>query len=205
MLIIRVTFMILVLACLAGSGFSAEKPGALSRVKETILPGEKDKAPDDPLGRSTPQGTVFGFMKKAGQGDYEGALGWYSQAQALDPQINPFYLVGNRCWQQEQPAEARAWLEKALQLEPEHLQANYLMAQSLYRLGEKVQAMAFLDQAVSLPSGQPDWRWVVQLGDWRLELGDRQGALTAYRRALELRPGETTIEERIDKLAESGN
>ena len=142
---------------------------------------------------------------RAGQGDYEGALGWYSQAQALDPQINPFYLVGNRCWQQEQPAEARAWLEKALQLEPEHLQANYLMAQSLYRLGEKVQAMAFLDQAVSLPSGQPDWRWVVQLGDWRLELGDRQGALTAYRRALELRPGETTIEERIDKLAESGN
>ncbi len=132
-------------------------------------------------------------------------MGWYLQAQALDPRTNPFYLLGNRYWQQGQPAEARSWLEKALQLDPGHLQANYLMAQALDRLGEKAQAVSFLERAVSLPPGQPDWQWVVQLGDWRLELGDRQGALAAYRRALELHPGETTIEERIGKLAESGN
>ena len=31
-------------------------------------------APEDPLGRSTPYGTVFGFIKSATQGDYEHAL-----------------------------------------------------------------------------------------------------------------------------------
>jgi hypothetical protein len=78
-----VTFVILLFACLAGSGFSAEKPGTLSRAKEAILPAEQGKAPEDPLGRSTPQGTVFGFIKKASQGDYEQAL------QYLDTKTGP--------------------------------------------------------------------------------------------------------------------
>jgi MscS family membrane protein len=71
---LRVIFGILFLACLAASGFAAEKPGTLSKAKEAIRPAEKEKAPEDPLGRNTPQGTVFGFIKKAGQGDYEQAL-----------------------------------------------------------------------------------------------------------------------------------
>jgi MscS family membrane protein len=70
----RVTIVILLLAFLAAIGDSAEKPGALSKAKEAIRPAEQEKAPEDPLGRSTPQGTVFGFIKKASQGDYEQAL-----------------------------------------------------------------------------------------------------------------------------------
>ena len=71
---IRVTFVILLLACLAASGYAAEKPGTLSRAKEAILPAEQGKAPEDPLGRSTPQGTVFGFIKVATQGEYDQAI-----------------------------------------------------------------------------------------------------------------------------------
>jgi MscS family membrane protein len=71
---IRVTFFILLFACLAGSGFPAEKPGTYSRVKEAVRPAEQEKAPEDPLGRSTPQGTVIGFLKAATQGDDERAL-----------------------------------------------------------------------------------------------------------------------------------
>jgi len=74
MLKIRVTFVILLFVCLAASGFAAEKPGTASRAKEAIQPAEKEKAYEDPLGRSTPQGTVFGFIKAATQGDNERAL-----------------------------------------------------------------------------------------------------------------------------------
>jgi MscS family membrane protein len=74
MLKIRVAFVFLFLACLAGNGFPAEKPGTFSRVKEAVRPAEQEKAPEDPLGRSTPQGTVIGFLKAATQGDDERAL-----------------------------------------------------------------------------------------------------------------------------------
>jgi len=56
---IRVTFIVLFFVCLSINGFPAEKPGTLSRVQEAIQPMEKDKTQEDPLGRSTPQGTVF--------------------------------------------------------------------------------------------------------------------------------------------------
>jgi MscS family membrane protein len=71
---IRVAFVILLFACLTASGFPAEKPGVLSSAKEALRPAEQEKAPDDPLGRSTPQGTVFGFIKSATKGDYERAV-----------------------------------------------------------------------------------------------------------------------------------
>ena len=59
---------------LAASGFPAEKPGALSRATEAIKPAEQERAYEDSLGRSTPQGTVIGFLKSATQGDYDRAL-----------------------------------------------------------------------------------------------------------------------------------
>ena len=71
---IRVTFFIFFFASLAVSGFAAEKPGTLSRVKEAIHPSEQEKTHEDPLGRSTPQGTVFGFIKSATQGENDRAL-----------------------------------------------------------------------------------------------------------------------------------
>jgi MscS family membrane protein len=74
MLKIRVTLVILLFACLAGSGFPAEKSGTLSRAKEAIHPAEQEKGAEDPLGRSTPQGTVFGFIKSATQEDYDRAI-----------------------------------------------------------------------------------------------------------------------------------
>ena len=71
---IRVTFFVLLFALLAASGYAAEKPGPLSSAKEGILPAEQGKAPEDPLGRSTPQGTVIGFLKAATQEDFDRAL-----------------------------------------------------------------------------------------------------------------------------------
>ena len=71
---IGVTLTVLLVVCIAASGLTAEKPGLLPGVKEAQRPAEPEMAYDDPLGRSTPQGTVLGFIKSATQGDYERAL-----------------------------------------------------------------------------------------------------------------------------------
>jgi len=71
---IRMMFFLLLFTFLAASGLAAEKPGTLSRAKEAMLPAEKEKTQEDPLGRSTPQGTVFGFIKSATQRENERAL-----------------------------------------------------------------------------------------------------------------------------------
>ncbi len=71
---ISITLTILLVACIAASGFTAERPGALPGAKEAQLPAKQGGTAADPLGRSTPQGTVFGFIKSASKGDYERAL-----------------------------------------------------------------------------------------------------------------------------------
>jgi MscS family membrane protein len=71
---ISVTLAILLVACIVATGFTVEKPGILPGTKEPQRTAEPEMAYDDPLGRSTPQGTVLGFIKSATQGDYERAL-----------------------------------------------------------------------------------------------------------------------------------
>ena len=81
MIKIRVTLTIFLVAFIGASALAAPKPGVLSGAKEAQRPAEPEVVYDDPLGRSTPQGTVFGFMKSATQGNYEQAL------QYLDTKI----------------------------------------------------------------------------------------------------------------------
>jgi MscS family membrane protein len=77
-----VTLTIFLVVCIAASGFAVQKPGLLPPgAKEAQKPAEPEVAYTDPLGRSTPQGTVFGFVKSAAQGNYDQAL------QYLDTKI----------------------------------------------------------------------------------------------------------------------
>jgi MscS family membrane protein len=76
-----VTLTILLVLCIAASAFAAQKPRLLPGAKETQKPVEPEVAYTDPLGRSTPQGTVFGFVKSASKGDYDQTL------QYLDTKI----------------------------------------------------------------------------------------------------------------------
>jgi len=81
MIKISITITILLVTCIVASGFAAQKPGIYPGTKEVQRPAEPEMAYNDPLGRSTPQGTVLGFMKSATQEDYERAL------QYLDTKI----------------------------------------------------------------------------------------------------------------------
>jgi MscS family membrane protein len=65
---------IFLVALIAAGAFAAPKPGILPGAKEAQRPSGPEVATDDPLGRSTPQGTVFGFMKSATQGNNDQAL-----------------------------------------------------------------------------------------------------------------------------------
>ena len=69
-----VLLIIFLVAFVVTSAFAAPKPGTLPGTKEAQRPAEQEVAYDDPLGRSTPQGTVIGFMKSAAQGNYNQAL-----------------------------------------------------------------------------------------------------------------------------------
>ncbi len=42
----------------------------------------------------------------------------------------------------------------------------------------------------------------MQLGDWLAESGDKEGALAAYRQALEWKPGDEGIQAKIRALSE---
>src|SRR5512139_3479855 len=74
MIRISVTLIILLNAFAVTSGFAAQKPGTLPGTKEVQRPAEQEVVYNDPLGRSTPEGTVFGFTKSATQGNYDQAL-----------------------------------------------------------------------------------------------------------------------------------
>jgi MscS family membrane protein len=73
---ISVILTIFLVAFSAAGSLAAPKPEILPGAKEAPRPAAPETTYTDPLGRSTPQGTVFGFMKSAAQGNYERAIGY---------------------------------------------------------------------------------------------------------------------------------
>jgi len=85
-------------------------------------------------------------------------------------------------------------MERALEPNPWH-------AWSLYWQGARGEAIGRMRQAIALYRGKP-WQWAVQLGDWLAEAGDKEGALAAYRQALEWKPGDEGIAAKVKALEE---
>ena len=79
---LRVMLALMLVACMAASGFAAETKGIVPGAKEAQRPAGPEMTYDDPLGRSTPYGTVFGFIKAATQGDYEQAIQYLDTKKA---------------------------------------------------------------------------------------------------------------------------
>ena len=79
----RLTVILLtVLLSLAGTGASlAAKPGAPPVQPRVEVPPAPEVPADDPLGRSTPKGTVLGFMEAVEREDYERAVEYLDTRQ----------------------------------------------------------------------------------------------------------------------------
>ncbi len=79
------TLAVLLLVCaLAGAGYAQKKPPAASApapLKEVLPAPQQETTADDPLGRSTPHGTVIGFIKAVGREDYERAVEYLDTKQ----------------------------------------------------------------------------------------------------------------------------
>src|SRR2546423_15052816 len=73
MLILAVCFA----ACLAASAQSLEQI-----LQPSSSPAKPSNAPADPLGRSTPSGTVFGFLQAAQSGNYSIAAQYLQMSPA---------------------------------------------------------------------------------------------------------------------------
>jgi MscS family membrane protein len=72
---ISVVFLIFIVLCVGATGRAGVPQRVSVEAKEKVQrPTEPEAVYNDPLGRSTPQGSVLGFMKAAAQGDYEQAL-----------------------------------------------------------------------------------------------------------------------------------
>lgn len=130
-------------------------------------------------------------------GNYQEALAWYQYAEIVAPEdFSSLYYQGIMNYLLGDYQATQAKLEQALQQAPDHVGANYYLAQVLHHSGEGRAAAILLARAVELSAEQP-WQWAVQLGDWWLELGEREEALQAYRQALAWRPGEESIQMRM--------
>jgi len=133
------------------------------------------------------------------QTDYSGALHWYTQAEVLWPDhVSPKYYLGLTRFNQEKYTQAETYFRQALALNPEHSWSLYLLAWCLHETEQKADAVDCLSRAIELNAGE-SWRWAMLLGDWQLELGHLEEALTAYRRALSWHPGDESIEARIEE------
>jgi len=145
MLKIRVTFVIFLFACLAASGYAAEKSGTLSRAKEALQPAEPNKGAEDPLGRSTPQGTVIGFLKAASQEDHGRALQYLDtkkkgpDAQKLIPALRAILERGSSGMQAVISAKPEGHLDDGLPPNKERIGAVQTSSGSLDILLERIQ------------------------------------------------------------------
>jgi MscS family membrane protein len=78
--VLRVLF--LILTFFAQVGYTAEKPGLFPASKQGGQASTQELGLDDPWGRSTPDGTVFGFMKAVEREDYERAVEYLDTKQS---------------------------------------------------------------------------------------------------------------------------
>lgn len=139
------------------------------------------------------------FAKLARARDQEAA--YHRAIEACPDCLVPYLALGHLWRGHGQHEGALAWYEEAARIAPRNATPPYYQAQVLHEMGRVAQAADRLARAIELHKGQP-WGWAVQLGDWRLELGDRAGALAAYRQALEWRPDDAAIRERIERVRE---
>ncbi len=132
--------------------------------------------------------------------DYTGALEWYRRAETLAPErVDPKYHIGYTYYLQQDYGTAEGYFRQALAINSQHPWSAYWLAKSLYQQGEREEAIGWLRLAIEWHGKQP-WVWAVELGDWLAGAGDKEGALAAYRQALQWRPGEEGVQKKIQEL-----
>ncbi len=97
----------------------------------------------------------IGAIKQA-QGDFAGALSYYSKAEQINPNnVNTRLNVGTLYQQKKEYQKAIKAYDSVLTLYPDNVQANLYKAQALNEMGDKKGALALYKKVLSLePSNQ---------------------------------------------------
>src|SRR5205807_2403607 len=140
------------------------------------------------------------FAKRGLHGE---ALERYREARALETdrvdarlgEVKALFALGGR-----RAEEARALAEELLVLAPDHVDALVAVARGRAAAGDAAGALTALQQAQTRAPGRADLHKLQ--GDVAMKVGDKQGALAAYRAALELDPGYVQVCVDLGRLQE---
>ena len=110
------------------------------------------------------------------------ALVQFRRAVQLKPESPANFLLGLACLRLDSLAEAQAWFERTISLNPSHARANALLAEVLMRRGEPDQALARLEEARRL--APQDKEILNDLGKLLLDLGKTKEAARCFEQAL---------------------
>ncbi|MEP6536183.1 MAG: tetratricopeptide repeat protein [Bryobacteraceae bacterium] len=150
-------------------------------------------------------GPVIDFYTKADPdtlavaNDKEGDPAVYRRYLQRDPTNQPVLVsLGKALLRRNQPAEAAATLQKAVQLDSRDTNAQTYLAVAEAVQGNTQKALAILKQAVA---SNPDHALArINLGITHEALGDVQSALADYAEALRLQPDSAEAKQRRDAL-----
>jgi tetratricopeptide (TPR) repeat protein len=132
-------------------------------------------------------------------GDQRAAIERCQLSLVISPTVTAADALARIYFQRKQYAEAEGHFRSALQLSPRDAEDTYYLAWCLHRTGRGHDAVETLASAIELRGNKP-WEWALLVGDWELELGNREAAMTAYQRALSWQPREGSILERIERI-----
>jgi tetratricopeptide (TPR) repeat protein len=105
---------------------------------------------------------------------------------------------------QSRMQQADVALRRILELEPDHLEARFLMADILREKGDLVQAMDAYRALTDLPvAGSPELRWRIQwgLGRTAIALGEIGTALAAIKEACQERPDSLPLQRSLAEVS----
>lgn len=117
------------------------------------------------LNADSPEGQLAMANFAISQLDFDQAEQAFQQAYNIEPNSIPvlinfadFYRATNR------DNQGRAFLEKAVALEPQHSGANFAYAMLLIRVQEKQAAMRYLETSTQQPDSSPYYHYVYAVG-----------------------------------------
>lgn len=118
-------------------------------------------------------------------GEFDAALAHLDRAIALKPQRDAFVEKARTLDLAGRKGQAREAWEAILKAIPEHQEANARLGRLAWEDGELATAASLLARATASPAPASVW---FDLGVAKQDLRDHDGAASAYRKALEIKP-----------------
>ncbi|HYX90436.1 MAG TPA: tetratricopeptide repeat protein, partial [Myxococcaceae bacterium] len=113
---------------------------------------------------------------------------------------HPLVEAGNKAYAEGRYEDALAAFEAARRELPGTAAADFDFGSALYKLGRYAEAKQAFERAVGAPDGTLRQKDYYNLGNALAQLGDDEGAMRAYRKALTLDPADEEARHNLEVL-----